>query len=88
MAQLGLDPEQMDALASKMTTESGTIKQIVSSITGQVNSTWWQGPDAERFKGDWQSTHAAALTRAAEALETVAGTVKSEASQQRQASGA
>lgn len=88
MAQLGLDPDQMDALASKMTTEAGTIKQIATAITGQLNSTWWQGPDAERFKGEWQGTHAAALNRAAEALDAVSQLVKQEASQQRQVSGA
>jgi len=88
MAQLGLDPEQMEALASKMTNEATTISDIATTITSQVNSTWWQGPDAERFKGEWEGTHSTALRNAAEALEQVSQVVRSEAQQQRQVSGA
>jgi len=88
MAQLGLDPEQMDALATKMTNEASTISDIVTQITSQVNSTWWQGPDAERFKGEWEGTHSSALRNAADALDQVAQLVRSEAQQQRQVSGA
>ena len=88
MARLGLDPDQMTALANAMTKEAGNIESAASRMDGKLRSTWWEGPDHKRFVGDWDGTHRKALKEATKLLTDAAKRIKSEVSQQQQASGA
>ena len=54
MAQLGADVEQLDQLSRKFDQEAQQIAQATQQISSQVNSTWWKGPDADRFKNEWE----------------------------------
>jgi uncharacterized protein YukE len=54
MAQIGATIEEMHALQSAFMRESGTVEQLTSAISGQVGNTWWVGPAAERFRGQWE----------------------------------
>ena len=54
MAQLGADVEQLDQLSKKFDQEGDRIAQATSQISSQVNSTWWKGPDADRFRNEWE----------------------------------
>jgi WXG100 family type VII secretion target len=87
MAQLGADVEQLDRLARKFDEESQQITQAVSQINSQVQSAWWKGNDADRFRSEWQGTYASQLRRIADALRQVGTSVRRQASEQRQASG-
>ncbi|AEF36820.1 MULTISPECIES: WXG100 family type VII secretion target [Mycolicibacter] len=87
MAFKGADTEQLRGLASKLNSESSTIKGIVSQLTSAVSSVNWQGPDATRFKEDWNSNHVKALNTVAEALSAAATAANKNASEQDSASG-
>ena len=88
MAQLGADVEQLDQLARKFEQEAQQIAQATQQISSQVNSTWWKGPDADRFKNEWEGTYASQLKKIAEALRQVGQVVRKQAQQQRQTSSA
>lgn len=83
MAQVwGLDVEQVRVLARDMDNAAGDLQGIIQRLTSTLGNTQWSGPDAERFRSDWQSTHAVALMRAKEALELTAQTARTNASTQ------
>lgn len=86
MAQLGADVEALDQLARRFDEEAAKIEQTVSIISSQVNSTWWQGTDADRFRSDWESAHTSALRQVAEQLKSAGQACSSQANQQRQTS--
>lgn len=86
MAQLGLDPEQMQGLARQMRTEADTIDSIVTRITNKLHGTWWKGKDADKFRGDWTGVHTGNLRKVSAALKDVAKVVDSNVSQQVNAS--
>jgi WXG100 family type VII secretion target len=88
MARLGADPEQLDQLSRKFEQEAQQISQATQQISSQVQSTWWEGPDSDRFKNEWNGQYAAQLRRIAEALREVGQTVRRQAAQQRQTSSA
>ena len=88
MAQLGADVEELDRLARKFDEEAQQISQATQQISSQVQSTWWKGSDADRFKSEWNSNYASQLRKIAEALKQVGSTVRKQAAQQRQTSGA
>jgi uncharacterized protein YukE len=88
MAQLGADVEELDRLARKFDEEAQAISQATQQISSQVQSTWWKGPDSERFKSEWNGTYAAQLRKISEALRQVGTVVRKQATQQRQTSGA
>lgn len=88
MAQLGADVEQLDQLSRKFDEAAQQISTATQQITSQVNSVWWKGPDAERFKSEWQGQHAAQLKRISEALRQIGQVARKQAQQQRQTSAA
>jgi uncharacterized protein YukE len=88
MAQLGNDPEQLDQLSKKFEQEAQQIQQATQQISSQVNSVWWKGPDADRFRNEWEGQFAAQLKKIAEALRQTGTIVRKQAQQQRQTSSA
>jgi uncharacterized protein YukE len=63
MAVIGGEVEQLAALKALFDRQSAMIGEIVSSIRSQMGNTYWEGPAAQRFRGDWQSTHESQLQR-------------------------
>ena len=88
MAQLGADVEQLDSLSKKFDAEAQMIAQATQQISAQVNSTWWKGPDADKFRNEWEGQFASQLKKIAEALRQVGTVVRKQAQQQRQTSSA
>jgi WXG100 family type VII secretion target len=88
MAQLGADVEQLDGLARRFQEESSQVDQLISRITSQINEVWWQGPDAERFKSEWQGTFTQQLRNISTALRDAGTNVSRQATAQREASNA
>lgn len=83
----GMDIQGVRTLAGQLDTKAGEIEQILSILTSTLSSTQWLGPDATRFRDDWDSTHSANLRRVAEALRTASQNANANAQQQEQASG-
>ena len=86
MPQLGLDPEQMAAVQKLMQSDAQQIRAITSKLDGQLKSAWWEGPDSKKFRGEWDGSYKAQLTKIAAALEAAAQVIGQNVAQQTQAS--
>jgi WXG100 family type VII secretion target len=60
---------QLQSLGQSFTRESGTVAQLTSTISSQVQSTWWKGGAADRFRSEWESEFAPTLRRLEAALQ-------------------
>jgi WXG100 family type VII secretion target len=88
MAQLGADVEQLDQLSKKFEQEAQQISQATQQISNQVQSVWWKGPDADKFRNEWEGQFASQLKKIADALRQVGQVVRRQAEQQRATSKA
>ena len=86
MALYGQDIEQVKQLAAQLNSKAGDIQNVISQLTSAVNSVEWRGPDAERFKSDWQGQHVPQLKQIVSALETASQKARTNAAEQQQAS--
>ncbi len=69
MPQIGATIEEMQTLQAKFASESESVNSLRSTISSQVEGTWWVGPAAERFKGEWNGQFSPMLSRLAVALQ-------------------
>lgn len=86
MALWGLDVQQVRQLSSQLNQKASDIDGILSSLTGVLNNTQWEGPDAVQFRNDWTGQHTSALRQVAQALRDAAGKAQQNAAQQEQTS--
>lgn len=86
MALYGQDIEQVRQLAAQLNSKAGDIQNVISQLTSAVNSVEWRGPDAERFKSDWQGQHVPQLKQIVSALQNASQQANRNASEQQQAS--
>jgi uncharacterized protein YukE len=82
----GLDVEGVRALATNLDQDGDQIDQILSKLTGILSSTQWSGPDADKFRNDWQGAHSTSLRQVSQALHDTATLARSNASAQEQVS--
>jgi uncharacterized protein YukE len=87
VAQLGADVEQLDSLSAKFNNVAGELESLIGQLGGQIGSTWWQGSDAERFRGDWDGQYRGQLQAVVNRLRDTATQVTAQANQQRATSG-
>ncbi|PID97304.1 MAG: hypothetical protein CSA84_00835 [Actinomycetales bacterium] len=83
----GMNIEEVRSLSRQLQEKSQQINQIAQQLTSQLSGTDWKGPDAERFRSEWDSTHRAALQRVCDALQNASQNASRNADQQEQASG-
>lgn len=88
MAQLGADVDQLDTIVRDFRTANSDLTAMIAKLDGSVNAAWWQGPDADQFRGDWSQQFKSQLNNVAAALDNTATAVAAQAQQQRDASGA
>ncbi|SHH03395.1 hypothetical protein SAMN05443575_3145 [Jatrophihabitans endophyticus] len=84
---LGMDIEQVQALATSMQTNSDAIAQATAQLTSQIDATHWTGQDQMKFRSDWDSIYAVQLRNVVEQLQDRYTHLRAEADQQAQASG-
>jgi uncharacterized protein YukE len=82
----GMDIPGVRALSSQMNQSAGQIRQLMSTLTNQLNGTQWVGPDRSRFESDWSGTYVQQLTQVASALEDAANRANQNANEQESAS--
>lgn len=82
----GLNPEDMRELVALLKSKSNKIEEIAQTLGAKVKSTTWDGPDAEKFKGDWDGDLSARLKKVANALEQIGQTAQRELQEQTQTS--
>lgn len=88
MTMVGADPEELDALATRISAQANRLEAIKNEISSLLSVTSWCGPDAELFHGLWSGQLAGMVTSVDQALLEVAQKVRFEAQQQRSASAA
>lgn len=84
----GADPAQLRRLGAQMGSSGRTLLAQLGTLGAGVAQAPWPGPDAERFRHDWQSSHSRALRYAAAFLAAAGEELVRNAAEQEQASQA
>jgi hypothetical protein len=82
----GADPAQLRQLGAQMGSSGRMLLAQLGSLGAGVARTPWPGPDADRFRHDWQSGHSRALRQAAVFLAAAGQELLRHAAEQEQAS--
>jgi uncharacterized protein YukE len=75
VSTIGAEMGQLQSLGQSFTRESQDVARLVAAISSQVNSTWWKGPAADRFRASWESEFAPTLRRLEAALHQASGEI-------------
>lgn len=86
MALYGQDIDQVRQLGTQLNSKASDIESVISQLTSAVNSVQWMGPDAERFKSDWEGQHVRQLRQVVSALQKASQDASRNATEQQQAS--
>jgi len=86
MAQLGADDVEVDRLAATFDRTATRLTSIEESISSSVRTVAWLGPDAESFRGKWNSGMRSQLATVSERLTLIAKDLRAQAEAQRTAS--
>ena len=86
MAIWGADVNQLKTLGTKLQAGSQEIDKQKSLLTKVLDSTQWMGPDAQKFRNEWNGEHVAALTRVSQALQQASQQANRNATEQESAS--
>jgi WXG100 family type VII secretion target len=68
MSTIGAEMGQLQQLGQTFSREGQNVAQLTAAINSQVNSTWWKGPAADRFRSAWESEFAPTMRRLEAAL--------------------
>jgi uncharacterized protein YukE len=82
----GMDIPAVRNLSKQLKSRADEIQSIQQQLTGQLDSTPWQGPDREQFHGDWNGQHRQALNAVIQGLEQASVRATRNANEQEQAS--
>lgn len=82
----GADVAHLRTLASQFDRAAEQLDCCRTAVGGAVRLSPWRGPDASRFRADWEGAHAGRVTAAAATLRTGAQQLRANAEQQEQAS--
>lgn len=82
----GMDITEGRDLARMMATNATDIEGLTNMLTQKLESTPWFGPDATRFKGDWNGQYVPALQQVVQALRDNSQQIYAQAQSQEDAS--
>ncbi|WP_052070857.1 WXG100 family type VII secretion target [Rhodococcoides fascians] len=89
MAEYGADVQDLRALAKQFTDIASTLEETIRSLSVRIsNSAAWRGPDADRFRSQWNTTDTARLRSTSQAISAAADTLRRNASEQESTSAA
>ncbi|MEO3934920.1 MULTISPECIES: hypothetical protein [Micrococcaceae] len=86
MAIWGADIAQLKTLGTKLQQGSSEIDKQKAALTKALESTDWKGPDADKFRSEWNGTHAAQLAKVSQALQEAGKQASRNATEQESAS--
>lgn len=66
----GADVAQLRQLAKDMANGANRLNMLGQQLSGSIASSPWKGDDADRFRSDWNSSHARVLRAAADGIQT------------------
>lgn len=89
MAEYGADVHELRTLAKQFTDIASTLEETIRSLSVRIsNSAAWRGPDADRFRSQWNTTDTARLRSTSQAITVAADTLRRNASEQESTSAA
>ena len=68
MARIGGELEQLAELKATFDRESQTVEELTRVIRGQLQTTVWEGPAADRFRSMWSGEFEVSLRKLQQAL--------------------
>lgn len=83
----GMNVGDVQNLGNLLKAKAGEIRDIVNMIESSVNSTTWEGPDAQTFKGQWWPDHKTHLMSVAEQVDGFGQSALNNAQEQSEVSG-
>lgn len=83
----GADVEQLHLLERVLSQQAEQLEAVVSRLSARITSVEWRGPDAQKFKTEWQDHLSGNLRASANRLRDASGQVAGNARQQEEASG-
>ncbi|KRE77431.1 hypothetical protein [Arthrobacter sp. Soil763] len=86
MAIWGADVDQLKVLGTKLQAGAQEIDNQRSILTKVLAGTQWLGPDADKFRNEWNGEHVANLSRISQALQQASQQANRNASDQEGAS--
>jgi hypothetical protein len=63
MSMYGANPEQLTNLGTSLRRQIDSINSVVSTVSGALSGTMWEGPARVQFENDWNTTFRTALDR-------------------------
>lgn len=88
MAVWGQDIGEVRQLANQLTTKAEEIQGIMTQLNSRINQVHWTGPDADKFKSDWNGQHVSQLKTVISVLKDAGQRAQRNASEQEQTSNA
>jgi len=76
MSRIGADIEGMSQLHGQLQQKAQQVQALRSQLTNLVQSTYWEGPAAQRFKEAWNSQYNPSLTKLEQALNELGNEVR------------
>lgn len=67
--RIGADTAALGELKTTFDSQAQRIDELISTISGRLGNVYWEGPAAERFRGQWGSDFEPALRNLRSALE-------------------
>ena len=86
--RLGGDPHAMRRAAHEFDEQAERIRSYGEAMSAEVHQMWWKGPDADRFRSDWEQVHLRASQKISGELRQLAACLRQEAAKQAGASRA
>jgi len=86
---LGMNPDEIDGVAAQFNAKAGELDRVKGELENQVSSTSgnWKGADADTFRNNWPQFRTQ-LDNIANALRDLERALRTQATQQRETSGA
>lgn len=86
MTMYGADIAALRSLAAQLDRAADQLDAHRTFLGNVVQQSPWHGPDADRFRGEWQGRHSPRVATSARLLRETAATVRQNADQQERAS--
>ena len=79
--------DEMNKMADELRNVATEVEALAKELTSVIHAFWWKGPDADRFRSEWDGTHQPSLGRLGSALLGAQDDVRRQADDQRRTSG-
>ena len=69
MSTIGGEIGQLRSLEATFEREAQAVQELTTRIRGELGTTWWKGPAADRFRDAWGSQFEPSLRKLQSALQ-------------------